>query len=87
MLYGKEDENKMKIEVLGKGCSKCKATKRVIGEVIKNLQVDLVEISDINEIADRGIMLTPAVFVDNELKSTGRVPSKEEISGWILQKA
>lgn len=76
----------MKIEVLGMGCSKCRATKKLIQGVIKDLQVDagVFEVSDIDEIVGRGVMATPAVFVDGELKCMGRVPLKEDVEGWIL---
>ena len=79
----------MKIEVLGMGCPKCRATKKLIQGVIKDLQVDaeVVEVSDIDEIVGRGVMATPAVFVDGELKCMGRVPLKEDIEGWILGRA
>ncbi len=75
----------MKIELLGAGCSKCRATKKLIKRVIQDLQVDaeVVEVSDLDEIVNRGVMVTPGVFVDGKLKSTGRVPSKEEIEGWL----
>jgi len=75
----------MRIEVLGMGCSKCRATKKLIQGVIKDLQVDaeVVEVSDLDEIVDRGVMATPAVFMDGELKCTGRVPLKEEVEAWI----
>jgi len=75
----------MRIEVLGMGCPKCRATKKLIQGVIKDLQVDaeLVEISDIDEIVGRGVVATPAVFVDGELKCMGRVPLKEEVEAWF----
>jgi len=79
----------MKIEVLGMGCPKCRATKKLIQGVIKDLQVDaeVVEVSDIDEIVGRGVMATPAVFVDGKLKCMGRVPLKEDVEGWILGRA
>jgi len=75
----------MKIEVLGPGCPRCEATKKVIKRVIKDLQVDaeVVAVYDIGEIIERGVMATPAVFIDGELKCTGRVPLKEEVEAWF----
>ena len=75
----------MKIEVLGAGCAKCRATKKVITRVIQELQLDaeVVEVSDSAEVVNRGVMITPGVVVNRKLKSTGRVPSKEEIAGWL----
>jgi len=79
----------MKIEVFGVGCAKCKATKKLVTEVVQDLQVnaEVVLVSDFNEIVDRGVMATPAVFVDGELKCTGRVPVKEDVEGWISGRA
>ena len=75
----------MKLEVLGAGCPKCSATKKLIQGVVRDLRSDaeVVEVFDIDEIIGRGVMATPAVFVDGELKSTGRVPSKEDVKGWL----
>ena len=75
----------MKIEVLGAGSVKCRATNKAIERVIHELQADveLVEISDINELIARGVMAPPAVFVEGVLKSTDRVPSRQEIEGWL----
>ncbi len=83
VLYGRM--GKVIIEVLGPGCPKCRATKKLVEGVIRDLQVDaeVVEVSDIDKIIDRGVMVTPAVFVDDELMSTGRVPLKDEIEHWI----
>ena len=76
---------KMKIEVLGSGCPRCRATKKLIERVIRDLQVDaeVVKVSDSDEIVYRGVMVTPAVFVDGEQKSAGRVPLRGEVEGWI----
>ncbi|HDS45583.1 MAG TPA: thioredoxin family protein [Methanomicrobia archaeon] len=75
----------MKIEVLGAGCAKCRATKKVITRVIQELHLDakVVEVADVAEVVNRGVMVTPGVFVDGKLKSTGRVPTKDEITGWL----
>jgi small redox-active disulfide protein 2 len=75
----------MKIEILGAGCAKCRATKKVITQVIQELQLDVevVEVKDLEEIIERGVVITPGVFVNGELKSTGRVPAKEDVAGWL----
>jgi len=75
----------MKIEILGPGCSKCKATEKNVKKAIEELgiQADVVKIEDIQEIVDRGVMLTPAVIIDGEVKIEGRKPSIEEIKKLI----
>lgn len=56
----------MKIEVLGPGCPRCEATKKLIQGVIQDLQVDaeVIPVYDIGEITERGVMATPAVFIE-----------------------
>ena len=71
----------MKIEVLGTGCPKCKKTYENAAEAIKELgiEAELVKVYDSVEIAKRGVLETPALAIDGEIKVAGRVPSKEEI--------
>ncbi|ABN55953.1 MULTISPECIES: thioredoxin family protein [Methanoculleus] len=76
----------MKIEVLGTGCAKCKRLAKNVEAAIKDLgiEAELVKVDDITEIMDRGVMLTPALAVDGELKVSGRVADVKEIKE-ILQ--
>ena len=71
----------MKIQILGIGCPKCKQTEANAKEALKNLGLDagIEKITDVNEIADFGVMATPALAVDNEIKFSGKIPSVKEI--------
>ncbi|PNX51541.1 MAG: thioredoxin family protein [Thermoplasmata archaeon M8B2D] len=71
----------MKIEILGTGCPKCKATEKVVRKVVEELgkDVEVVKIEDLQEIVNRGVMMTPAVIVDGEIKIVGHIPSVDEI--------
>ena len=71
----------MKIEILGTGCPKCKKLFENAQEAVKNLGTvaDVVKIEDIQQIMNAGIMITPAIAVDGEVKSAGEVLSVEEI--------
>ncbi|MFP4545705.1 MAG: thioredoxin family protein [Methanomassiliicoccales archaeon] len=71
----------MKIEVLGTGCAKCRRVKKNVEKALKDLSMDaeVMEVDDLQEITDRGVMMTPALYVDGEAKAVGRVPSKDEI--------
>jgi len=71
----------MKIEILGTGCPKCKATEKIIRQVVDELKADveIIKIEDLQEIVNRGVMMTPAVVVDGEVKIVGHVPSTDEI--------
>jgi small redox-active disulfide protein 2 len=71
----------MKIEILGTGCPKCKATEKVVRKVVEELgkDIEVVKVEDLQEIVNRGVMMTPAVAVDGEVKIVGHVPSIDEI--------
>ena len=71
----------MIIEVLGTGCSKCKAAEKIVRKVVEESgkNVEIVKVEDLQEIVNRGVMMTPAIVVDGEVKISGHVPSKDEI--------
>ena len=71
----------MKIDVLGPGCPKCKKVfenvKKAVGEL--NLSAEVVKVEDIQEIVSAGVMMTPALAVNGEIKSVGKVLSSDDI--------
>ena len=71
----------MKIQILGTGCPKCKKVAEVAEQAAKELGIDaeIVKVTDINEIMNFGVMMTPALAVDGDVKSTGKVLSADEI--------
>ena len=71
----------MKIEIFGSGCAKCKSVEKLVRNIVEELgiQADIVKVEDLQEIVNRGIMMTPAVFIDGEAKIVGRVPTAEEL--------
>jgi len=71
----------MKIEVLGPGCPKCHDTLERVREVLEELKLDaqLVKITDVFEIIDKGVSVTPALIVNGKVKFQGKVPSITEI--------
>jgi len=71
----------MKIQILGSGCPRCKQTEVNAREAVKNLGLDteVEKITDINKIADFGVMATPALAVDGDIKFSGKIPSVGEI--------
>ena len=75
----------MEIKVLGPGCKKCKQTEDIVKEAVAESGVDATveKVTDVMEIAGYGVFGTPAVVVDGEVKSVGKVPKKAEILGWI----
>ena len=75
----------MKIEVLGTGCAKCRATEKVVKKAVEELgiQAEVVKVEDLQEIIDRGVMMTPAIIIDGEVKIVGHTPTVEEIKKLI----
>lgn len=75
----------MEIKVYGPGCAKCVTVDKVVRDVVsqKSPDISVEKVSDIREMMKAGILSTPAVVIDGVLKSSGRVPSKEEIESWI----
>ena len=71
----------MKIEIYGSGCSKCKKTEEIVRQAVKelNIKAEISKIEDLQKIIDKGIMMTPAVVVDGEIKILGRVPSIQDV--------
>jgi small redox-active disulfide protein 2 len=77
----------MKIEILGTGCSKCNKTKEVIEKVLKStgVKAEVVKVEDIETILKYGVMITPAVVVDGDVKIAGKVPDEKEVRKWITE--
>ncbi|MDI6902969.1 MAG: thioredoxin family protein [Methanocellales archaeon] len=77
----------MKIEVLGPGCPRCEMVKRNVKEALKELGIDadVEKVSDFAKMMEYGIMMTPALIIDNEIKCQGRIPSAEEIKEWLQE--
>ncbi|MCP4709074.1 MAG: thioredoxin family protein [Planctomycetes bacterium] len=75
----------MKLQVLGTGCAKCKKLAENTEAAAKELALDyeLEKVTDINEIIKFGVMMTPALAVNGEVKLVGKVPSTDEIKSLI----
>jgi small redox-active disulfide protein 2 len=75
----------MKIEILGKGCPKCRRLVQNTREAVKELGIhaDVIKVTDINRIVDYGVMNTPGFVVNGEVKSSGKVLSTKEIMSII----
>jgi small redox-active disulfide protein 2 len=71
----------MKIQILGTGCMKCEKLEANAKEAIKEQggTYEIEKISDIKKIMDFGVMLTPALAIDGQVKSVGKILSVEEI--------
>ena len=76
----------MKIEIFGVGCPKCKKTEKIVRKAVSEIGIsaDIEKVEDMAEIMSRGVILTPAIFIDNVKKIEGKVPSVDDIKK-ILQ--
>jgi small redox-active disulfide protein 2 len=75
----------MDIKVLGPGCQKCQQTENIVKEAVAEAGIDanVEKVTDAMEIAGYGVFGTPAVVVDGEVKSVGKIPKKQDVIGWI----
>ena len=73
------------IEVLGTGCMKCKRQLKNVELAVKQAgtPAEIVKVEDITAIMEKGVMLTPALIIDGELKVSGRVADVKEIVGML----
>ncbi len=76
---------KINLKILGTGCAKCKTLEKVTTEVVKenNFDADIQKVEDITQIMTYGVMMTPALVVNEKVVFSGRVPSKTEIKNFI----
>ncbi|MEW6258943.1 MAG: thioredoxin family protein [Thermodesulfobacteriota bacterium] len=78
----------MDIKVLGPGCPKCKQTEQIVKDALSEAGVaaNVEKVTDVMQIAGYGVFGTPAVVIDGEVKSVGKIPKKEEVVKWITGK-
>ena len=76
-----------KIQILGTGCPKCKKLAENTETAAKNLGIEyeIQKVTDINEIMKFGVMVTPALAVDGQVKLAGKVPSVEEVKNLLTE--
>jgi small redox-active disulfide protein 2 len=75
----------MDIKVLGPGCAKCEQTEKIVKEAVADSGVaaSVEKVTDVMEIAGYGVFGTPAVVIDGEVKSVGKIPKKADVLGSI----
>ena len=76
----------IKILILGTGCPKCKKLLENAESAAKELGIEyeIEKVTNINEIMKFGVMLTPALAVDGQVKSVGKVISPDEIKKMLV---
>ena len=73
----------MKIEVLGPGCARCVTTEKNVREALKQLgmSAEVSKVTNVAEFAKKGVMFTPGVIVDGQVKFSGKIPTVDDIKG------
>lgn len=71
----------MEIKVLGTGCAKCNMLEQVTKDAVSQLglDVEVTKVTDMAEIMGYGVMSTPALVVDDQVRLAGRVPKVDEV--------
>jgi len=85
--YEEEKSEGLEIKVLGPGCTQCDTLERTLMELLSemNILADMEHIRDIKEIGKYGVMGTPALIINEKVKSVGKVPSKEKLKEWLSE--
>ena len=75
----------MEIKVLGPGCAKCQQTEKVVKEAIAEagISAEVEKVTDMMKIAGFGVFGTPAVVINGEVKSVGKIPKKDDVKKWL----
>ncbi|MDH7577732.1 MAG: thioredoxin family protein [Bacillota bacterium] len=78
----------MEIKILGTGCAKCKKLEEAAREAVAELGIEatISKVQDLDKILEYDVMMTPGLVIDEEVKCFGRIPTRDEIKGWLRGK-
>jgi small redox-active disulfide protein 2 len=76
----------MNIKILGPGCSRCRQLDQLVRDVVSELAINasVEEVKDMKKIMGYSIVMTPGLVIDEELVCSGKVPSKAEVTQFII---
>ena len=77
----------LSVKILGPGCSKCRTLEARVRDIVtkNNIQAEVTKIEDITDMMSYGIMMTPALVVNEKVKSYGIIPKEEQILTWLKE--
>ncbi|NPE30524.1 thioredoxin family protein [Methanococcoides sp. SA1] len=77
----------MKIEILGSGCAKCNKLKELVEKIVNEngINAEITKVEDITKILDYGVMITPGLVIDGDVKIAGKIPSEDKVKEWLIQ--
>lgn len=75
----------LSIKVVGSGCPSCNKLESLCREVVseKNIEAQIDKVTDINEFAELGILLTPGLLINDKIVSSGKIPTKSTLEHWL----
>ncbi len=75
----------MQIKILGSGCAKCNRLEQLTREAVAELGIEasFEHVREMDQIMAYPVMTTPALVVDEVVKVSGRIPSRDELLGWL----
>lgn len=77
----------LEIKVLGPGCSRCKQVFELVRDVVaqEGIAADLEYVDDVAEVVNYGVMITPALLINGEVKLAGKVPTRKQMEDWLKE--
>ncbi|HCW76438.1 MAG TPA: thioredoxin family protein [Candidatus Marinimicrobia bacterium] len=76
----------MEVKILGSGCSKCINLERKVRQLVEEnhfSEIQVIKVSDLTEMLNYGIMMTPGLIIDGVVKSIGTVPADKKLVSWL----
>ena len=76
----------LEIKIFGSGCSTCKNLKKLVENIVERHKIEarIDYVTDFAEMAKLNIMSSPAIMIDGEVKTSGRIPARTEIEQWLI---
>ena len=78
----------LKIKVVGSGCAKCNELAYKCQGIIdkNNIDAEIEKVTDLNKFAELGIFMTPGLIINDEVKSSGKMPDQASLEKWLISK-
>jgi small redox-active disulfide protein 2 len=83
----KERNAMMNIKILGTGCARCDELAELTKKAVREMGIDAIveKVQDLEKIIGYGVMMTPGLVIDEQVKVAGRMPTLEQIKQWITE--
>ena len=75
------------VKVLGTGCKKCQNLENKVRELVSSNNIDATveKVTDIQEMVNYGIMMTPGLIINEKVKSFGIIPKDDQLLSWLKE--